>query len=249
MTPESQRQKMLTLIRRNIQTHGRHIYSVIGGESPQFLYTIGLYEKSGVELVFAGGALFEKRSIASLLNRAAAIVETGQRPSDLRMHDDDIGPVRLIKTHQSWVSRLLLGALDYYDIPNLPVWQMIPEDDERYSFDIPNTAKSFDVNSHPVWRWFDQACPQEIPKNSIAVSDLDVMLGYAATEITRRTNLEWEVYSAGQPDCEALTYRVPLITLLAFDDTLLPAVDIPIGQGLVRSFNTQGTANAWVPRA
>lgn len=247
MTLAPERQRMLELIRRNIQHHGRHIYAVTGGDTPRFLYTIGLYETSGFELLFAGGAIFDKRSIASVLNQAARLIEDGAEPAHLRLKSEKLGPVRCVKTDQSWVSRLLLGALDYYDIPSIPVWQIIPEEAEKVSIDIPDTAEPFSEAMHPVWRWLDKDCPHDVPRDSVAIADLDMLLGYAASEVMRWDIAEWEIYSGEKPESQASTYRVPLAVLLAFDPSLLPAVDLPVGRGLLREFNKRGVAGPWEP--
>lgn len=247
MIAASERHRMLERIRSNIHNHGRHIYAVAAGSSPQFLYTIGLYEKSGLELLFAGGALFEKRAIASVLNRAAHLIEEGEDPSTLRMEINELGPLRCVKVDQSWVSRLLLGALDYYDRPELPVWQLVPEDAEKASIDIPDTALPFSETAHPVWRWLDKDCPDDLCRDFVAVTDLDMLLGYAASEVMRWEASEWEIFSGEKPECESATYRVPLATLLAFDTSLLPALDLAVGRGLIREFNSEGSAGPWEP--
>lgn len=243
----SERQRMLELIRRNIQNHGRHIYAVAPGCAPQFFYTIGLYEMSGFELLFAGGAIFDKRSIASVLNQAARLIEEGAEPAKIRLHSEALGPVRCVKTDPSWVSGLLLGALDYYNLSSLPVWQLIPENVEKLSIDIPDTAEPFSEAGHPVWRWLEKECPYDVLKDSVAVADLDMLLGYAASEVMRWETSEWEVYSGEKPESEASTYRVPLASLLAFDPSLLPVIDLPVGRGLLREFDEAGVAGPWEP--
>ncbi|PIE10545.1 MAG: hypothetical protein CSA72_08550 [Rhodobacterales bacterium] len=247
MTSALDRRKMLDRIRITIQEYGRHVYSVSGGHSPRFLYTIGLYGKAGVELLFAGGAIYDERALASLLNRAAVLIEDGDDPSQLHMQDDQLGPVRLVRADQSWVSRLLLGALDYYDIAELPVWQLVPEDTESASFDIPNTTEPFSEPAHPAWRWLDEDCPYNLPPDSIAITDLDLMLGYGASEVMRWDSAEWEIYSGEKPTHEADTYRVPLAPLLAFDAALAPAAELAVGRGLIRDYTADGSPGPWQP--
>lgn len=247
MISASDKDRMLKRIGGNIRDHGRHIYSVTGGYSPRFLYTIGLYEKAGVELLFAGGAFVEAREIASVLNRAAVLIENGHEPSQLHLRCDHLGAMRLVQTDTSWASRLLLGALDYYDLPALPVWQLIPEDVEKSSIDIPNTAEPFREKADPAWRWLEQKCPHDIAQGSMAITDMDLLLGYGASEIMRWEVDEWEIYSGEKPTGEAGTYRVPLAPLLAFDASLLPALDLAVGRGLIRSFNQDGSAQPWQP--
>lgn len=247
MALENERLRMIDLIRSNIQKFGRHVYSVRGGESPRFLYTIGLFEKSGAELLFAGGAIFDERAVGSVLNTVARLIEEGADPSQLRIETQALGPVRLIRVDPSWVSKLLLGALDYYDVKDLPTWQIVPIETEKVSIDIPNTAEPYSPTGHPVWRWLDGAWPYDIPRDGVAITDLDMMLGYAASEVMRWESAEWEIYSGEKPEYEEDAYRVPLATLLAFDASLEPAVDLRIGRGMIRDYDDNGRAGPWEP--
>jgi hypothetical protein len=60
------RAKALDLIKRNIEKSGFHIYLVAGGgRTPRFVYTIGLRESLGAELVLAGALYYEDKDETS----------------------------------------------------------------------------------------------------------------------------------------------------------------------------------------
>ena len=59
---------VLDKIKSSINTHGYHVRIVEGGPLPRFAYTIGLYEKSEFEIVFAGGAFFTFDWSVEILN-------------------------------------------------------------------------------------------------------------------------------------------------------------------------------------
>ena len=48
----------LELIRTNIATYGHHLYLVQGGPDPRYIYSIGLRDAIGAELIFAGAAFY-----------------------------------------------------------------------------------------------------------------------------------------------------------------------------------------------
>ena len=61
----------LNTIGNAINSHGYFVYTTSGGSSPRFLYTIGLHEKLGVELLFAGGAYFSAQLAKNIVDCAA----------------------------------------------------------------------------------------------------------------------------------------------------------------------------------
>lgn len=240
-----ERRRMLDLIRRNIETFGRHVYVVRGGESPRFVYTIGLKERANCELVFAGGAIFSDRTVGRILNTISQRIEAGAAPGGLEVTIESIGTFRLAPVDPDWVARLLLGALDYYDIETVTAWQVVPMDEEQRFIDIPDMSRPWSPDVQFVWRWLEGGWPYEIPQSSVALTDLDAMLGYSASEVMRWEETEWEIYSGEKPDREDDAYRVPLATLIAFDASLEPAVHLRVGRGLIREFSADGEAGDW----
>ena len=52
---------VLKKIKDNIGYFGYHTYLITGGSTPRFLYTIGLTEGVGGEVIFAGGIIILTR--------------------------------------------------------------------------------------------------------------------------------------------------------------------------------------------
>ncbi len=53
------RAKWLEKIKHNIESHGFHMYLVMGGLTPRFVYSIGLSPVIGFEIVFAGAIFYD----------------------------------------------------------------------------------------------------------------------------------------------------------------------------------------------
>ena len=53
-------------IQKNIDESGYHLYFVAGGPVPRFVYTIGLSEKIGFELVLAGSSYFDDEDASQI---------------------------------------------------------------------------------------------------------------------------------------------------------------------------------------
>lgn len=237
---QSTRERFLQLISENIKNSGRHIYSVMGGESPRYLYTIGLAEKRGLELVLPGFAHLSTRFCAELLNQIADGLENGGEPSSWSLEHTDLGQLSLCPVHDSWATRLLLGATDYYGHSEFKAWQIVAEQ-ERSTIDVPNLSLPYSRDTQPVWQWLDGGWPYQVSSDSVAVTNLDALRGYGISELVRWEELEWEMFSGPAPEIpENELFKVPLATLLAFDPTLVEALDLPLGEGLFRHYEDDG---------
>lgn len=148
---------MLDLIRSNIDRHGHHVTLVAQGVVPRFAYTIGLRQKVGAELVFAGASTYSAKQVHELMNDAAASLGPGLK--SLRQVDS------------SWVNLLLLGALDYYSEPSIPALQILP-DKQHWTIEVPDLSAPFSPESEPVWQWLTAPWTLPIPKDSTAATNL-----------------------------------------------------------------------------
>ena len=110
------RNYFLDLIRQNIEKSGLHLYSVAGGESPRYLYTIGLFEKLKFELILPGLATVPVRACAHILNTMEEELTGGVSPQELSLELPPFGTFSLGPVHHSWSKPLMLGALDYYNL-------------------------------------------------------------------------------------------------------------------------------------
>src|SRR5687767_14136106 len=123
----ARRDKALALIRDNIAAYGWHIYIVSGGPTPRFSYTIGLFEKYGVELMFPGGSFYYAREIANIINATADEAESAGLREGSIFNLEPLGAFALGPVHDSWPKELMLGAFDYYDRDSVPALQLKPD--------------------------------------------------------------------------------------------------------------------------
>ncbi len=237
-------------MRSNIERHGCHIYNVMGGESPRYAYTVGLHEKYGMELVLAGLVTMPTSLTASLLNRAVGLLRD-QQPADITVEVEGFGAFKLLKTDPSWNKLMLLGCYDFYRTEDVTAWQLVPLDEEIRTIDVPDMARPYSTEQQPVWQWLDGGWPHSPPSNVEVVTNLDALLGYAVSELMRWEESEWEMFSGPGPEVpEDQMHVVPLATLLAFDSTLQPALEVPVGSGLFREFedDAPGPWQRWEQR-
>lgn len=84
-----------------------------------------------------------------------------------------------------------------------------------------------------------------MPKDSVALTDLNSLRGARITEVMRWEEDEWEIFSGAGPEIQESARRViPLGVLLEADISLLPVVNLRVGTGLWRDENSE-----WSPWA
>ncbi|TMO31197.1 MULTISPECIES: hypothetical protein [Pseudoalteromonas] len=221
-------------IKRIINANGFFVYTISGGSSPRFLYTIGLYEKVRFELLFAGGAYFSAEEAREVITVASECLEANPTASSFTMENIS-GQFKLQKAELSWSKKLPLGALDYYGINEVDLIQVIPPE-HFTTIDVPNCALSIDNCHNRVWKWFNFGYPNHLPKNCSAVTNLDALKGAAVTEVMRWEVDQWELFSGAGPDVKKEDVRVvPLSTLVLYDPTLDPVMKLKEGKGLWRN--------------
>lgn len=242
------RNYFLDLIRQNIEKSGLHLYSVAGGESPRYLYTIGLFEKLKFELILPGLATVPVRACAHILNTMEEELTGGVSPQELSLELPPFGTFSLGPVHHSWSKPLMLGALDYYNLKEVKAWQVVP-DKEHGTIDVPSMAFPFNKDTNPVWQWMDGGWPYSVPSDTHVVADLDMMKGFGASEVMRWEEDEWQMFSRSQQDIpKEEMFPLPLATLIAFDPSLEAILDIEVGTGLYREYEVDriGPWKKWV---
>lgn len=239
------RAKALALIERNIQKHGVHVYVVSGNTCPRFAYTIGLHPALGFELVMPGAIHYMKDEVSRVLNSLSTHLRDGgdvARPHIV----DALGTFTLRTAHESWTRHLLLGAFDYHGTRAIPAIQVVP-DDAHWTIDIPDMTIAWAPSTAPVWTYLDdRAWPYTIPHGSHAATDLSALRGARITEVARWEPDYWEMFASPDPDQRRDDMRVvSLTTLLGFDPTLRPIVDLAVGDALQRD-PTHGDWRPWI---
>jgi hypothetical protein len=134
----------------------------------------------------------------------------------------------------SWAKTLMLGVFDYYKVKTIDAYQIIP-DEAHWTIEIPDLSQPWSLKSAPAWRWSYEPWTYPIPRDSVALTNLDALRGGRITEVMRWEEDEWEIFAGAGPDTtEAERRVVPLGILLTADPSLLPAVDLSIGSGFWR---------------
>jgi uncharacterized protein DUF4262 len=232
---EHKREAALAEIRRNIAEHGFHVYVVSGGPCPHYGYTIGLLDSLGAELVLAGAYFYKLDEASSIIRNVSRSLTTPLIPAkNHEVSSEQWGTFSLRAVDLSWSKGLMLGVFDYYQIATFSAYQIVP-DKAHLTIDVPDLADPWVKEEGHGWRWLYEAWPYPIPKNSVALTDLDALRGKRITELMRWEEDEWEMFSGPGPDFPESELRiVPLGVLLAADSSLVSAVQLPVGKGLSR---------------
>lgn len=233
MTNE-RREAILKRIGASISSHGYHIRVVDGGPSPRFVYTIGLYQIVGFELVFAGASFFTLNQAKNVVNQVADLIKSSRDRAPTSLMRTSMGSFSLGEVDISWSKKLLLGALDYFDLEQVRTLQIIPSGDD-WTFDIPNMGEAWNPAIHPAWKWLEASWKLPVSPNSKAITNLNALKGHPITEVMRWDENEWEMFAGAGPDVEEDEIRiVPLATLIAQDESLEDVVRLNVGAGLWR---------------
>jgi hypothetical protein len=239
---ETPKKLALDRIRANIEQTGHHVYMVLGGAIPRFAYTIGISESVGIELILAGAFFYLNAEVAPIVNNIAAQLKADRGRQDLTVEEH--GNFTLRTVHVSWAKRLMLGVLDYYQVREMSALQIVPDDD-HWTIDVPDMSVPLSITSEPIWQWLQEPWLHPVPENSVAATDLGALRGERITEAKRWEDDEWEVFAGYGPDLPKNQMReVPLGTLLAVDESLVPVIHLAIGEGIVREVDP---VSEWQP--
>jgi hypothetical protein len=225
----------LQRIRRAITRYGFFAYTVVGGSTPRWAYTIGLTESVGAELVLAGAVIYSGEEVAAIVDELARRLRHGAT-FDSVIHVESLGVFTFRQADRSWVDPMLLGALDYYREREVRAYQVIP-DEEHATIDTPNMAEPLSATSAPIWRWLREEWPYAVPPDSTAMTDEEGWRGGRITEAARWEEDEWELFAGGPPESEArreAARSLPLATLLGHDPSLRPVLELKVGKALLR---------------
>lgn len=226
------RREALKAIQSNIDKHGHHIYVVAGGDTPRFAYTIGASRWLGFEVILAGAAFYSTTEMGLIIN---AVVEHARREGVTgRIDVRGFGSFQLSPVDVSWVERLMLGAIDFYETQSVKAMQILP-DEEHWTLDVPDLSRPYDDKFDPAWRELPSSFASSIPATSKAITNLDALRGARVTEAARWEDDVWELFAGAGPDVDEDQVRtVPLRTLLAIDNSLEPVASLQVGEALWR---------------
>jgi hypothetical protein len=246
MVDEAKRKAALEQIRENIARKGHHVYVVLGAATPRYAYTIGVSGSIGAELILAGASFYGNDDVVEILNDIAAQLKRDREV--LRFEVAGQGSFILRKAHASWATRFMRGALDYYEVSEVPALQVVP-DEARWTKDIPDLSAPWSATTEPVWRWLHEPWTYPVSKQAVAATDLAALRGERITEAMRWEEDEWEIFVGDGPDIPKDELRVvSLGSLVAMDDSLVPVVHLTIGEGLLRDPDADSEWRPWRKR-
>jgi hypothetical protein len=221
-------------IRSNIQKCGYHLYVIKDrGPLPKFAYTIGLKEKVGFELVFAGALLLSDSDVYNVIEYIAHHINE-EKISEIEVD----GMLFLLKPiNSSWSKKLLLGALDYYNLDSINALQVIPPND-YLTIDTPNLSVIYNPLEEPIWQWLTEDCSYSIDATSNCVVDLDVLFGKPVIQVTRWEEDYWEAFSKSPSEvAKENTIFIPLGILLSYDKSNRIFAKLSVNQAASRIDN------------
>lgn len=235
MVDEAKRKVALEQIREHIARKGRHIYVVAGGDAtPRYAYTIGVSESIGAELILAGASFYLNDDVPPILNDIAAQLKPQLDWEAMKFEVAGQGSFTLRKAHASWATEFMRGALDYYDVREVPALQVLP-DKAHWTIDVPDLSAPWSATREPMWRWMHEPWTYPVPEGAVAATDLAALRGERVTEAMRWEEDEWEIFVGDGPNIpEDELRKVPLGTLVGADESVVPVVNLAIGEGLLR---------------
>lgn len=223
-----------SIINKNISLYGYHVTTVTGGPCPRFSYTIGLEDKIGYELIFAGGENFSIEEINSIISDISTLTIGRRDFSEFDSYPTSLGLFFISDTHPTWNHLLTLGIFDFYQNKQIKIRQILPEQNSR-TLDVPSLATEYDASAEPIWKWLTVIWSYPIPRSSVAITNVNSLYGQKVTEVTRWEDNEWEIFAGAGPEVEKEDIRIiPLAILLGIDSSLEPVVNLSIGEGLWR---------------
>ncbi len=231
-----------------ISKYGFFRYYVMADTTPRFSYTIGLTESIGFELIVGGMMYFETNEALEVVFNA--IIEALRKDNKTKNFNlNELGTFTLAKVHNSWISKMMLGAIDYYGREDIQAFQILPTDVEITTKDIPDMTKKWSSNNL-IWKYLDknQLWKYEIPKNSTAITNLDALKGARLTEYFRYELNQWEIFAGnGAKEPQESLRIVPLCTLIGIDKSIEKFIHDPIGKGKFKDASDQhnDTWYAW----
>jgi len=225
---------MTSQITSNIKKFGHHIYLVQMDMCPRYAYTIGLFEKLGVELVMPGSSFYSAEQLQTIINDTASLLISNEQQDLFAVSDVCLGKFILKGVDSSWVKKLMFGAQDYFNRDDIKALQIVPDKD-HWTIDVPDLSVAFDVNNEPNWKWLDYEWEYNVPAKAIAVTNLGALRGGKVTEASRWEADEWELFAGSGPDVSEEDMRVvPLGTLLSYDKSLENVAELQVGKALWR---------------
>lgn len=208
----------INLIDSNIKKCGYHVYMVkSAGPLPRFEYTIGLKKELGVELIMAGALLYTDEEVKKILDESILQIKENK---NIHIVETSLGKFSLRNVDKTWVEKLMLGALDYYDVDILQTLQVVPINSKYLTIDIPNLSTLYSIDNEPIWKWLTEKWTYGIPNSSTCATNKDALRGHSIIQAIRWEEDYWEIFSKFPSEItEDETLLVPIGIIIEHDDT------------------------------
>jgi hypothetical protein len=239
------KEQFLERISQNITDHKFHLNIVSSESEPRYVYSIGLSEKFGFELLFAGGILYLKKDLQTIFREISEKLNNNLKSLLRLKFMTSVGEFSIREVDRAWSSVMGLGAFDYYNNKEIVFLQIVP-DANHFTLDIPDMSEGRSISENDVWKYLDKEWDLPVPLESTVATNIDVLMGEPVTELMRWENNEWEMFAGAGPEVAENDMRVVSIaTLIGIDPSLEPTMHLEIGKGLWRE-NKESEWNSWV---
>lgn len=221
------------LIDNNIDKHGYHLYSIWQGNMPRYMYTIGLKNSFGFEILMAGCLFYDMHDAQFIFNEIIISLKNDPQKRSFELRNK--GFFALNDVDESWTNALLFGAHDYFSNKNISCLQIYPDSD-HLTIDVPDCRKPLKHEDHVIWRFLHEECDLNIPVGAIGVTNLSALKGHLITEVFRWEKNQWELFSgSGLDTVESDIRTIPVAILVSYDDSLAIIGDLNINEGIWRN--------------
>jgi len=188
----------------------------------------------GAEVMFAGGMIYLARDVELIVSEAIRHLRLSGCSLAESFRVERLGAFVMREVSECWVTKLALGALDYYEGRSIRMLQIVP-DEQHYTIDVPDMRRALHDEELSAWHWLWKPWEFSVPENATATTNIDALKGAVITEAVRWGAAEWELFAGPGPEVEKADIRVvPIGTLLANDPTLTPVVSLDVGKALWR---------------
>ncbi|MGH9759248.1 MAG: hypothetical protein ACREAC_00245, partial [Blastocatellia bacterium] len=159
-------------------------------------------------LILAGASFYSNDDVVEILNNIAAQLKRDRRA--LKFEVPGQGSFTRREADSSWAGRLMRGALDYYQVLDIPGLQIVP-DEAHWTIDVPDMRAPWNATDEPVWRWLNEPWTFPVSEKAVAATDLAALRGDRITEARRWESDEWESSPEMDRTSRKTTYGLSLL--------------------------------------
>jgi hypothetical protein len=81
----------------------------------------------------------------------------------------------------------MLGVFDYSQVESVEALQIVP-DDSHWTVDVPDLSAPWSPSAAPGWQWRHEEWTFPVPRDSMALTNLDALRGKRITEAAMEKN-------------------------------------------------------------